>query len=122
MDNIIVERFWRNIKYEETYLKDYESPRKTRLNIRDYIDFYIHERPHQSLDDKTPSSIYFNETGSSLPFPSWEIIFHAPGSDKGKYALDRNCHMKGWVGKMGKIKTQWTLNLQKSRFDNEVYF
>ncbi|GFZ88177.1 hypothetical protein GCM10010978_29770 [Compostibacillus humi] len=41
LDNIIIERFWRNIKYEEVYLKDYESPREARINIRDYIDFLI---------------------------------------------------------------------------------
>lgn len=60
LDNIIIERFWRNIKYEEVYLKDYESPREARINIRDYIDFYNYNRPHQSLDYKTPSSVYFN--------------------------------------------------------------
>ncbi|MBO0994958.1 transposase [Bacillus sp. SD088] len=59
LDNIIIERFWRNIKYEEVYLKEYETPRETRKNIRDYIDFYNHERPHQSLNYKTPASIYF---------------------------------------------------------------
>ncbi|MCU9602312.1 IS3 family transposase [Pallidibacillus thermolactis] len=53
LDNIIIERFWRNIKYEEVYLKDYESPREARINIRDYIDFYNYNRPHQSLDYKT---------------------------------------------------------------------
>ncbi|WP_412933922.1 integrase core domain-containing protein [Lederbergia ruris] len=41
------------------YLKEYETPRETRKNIRDYIDFYNHERPHQSLNYKTPASIYF---------------------------------------------------------------
>ncbi|GIN96948.1 hypothetical protein J6TS1_28180 [Siminovitchia terrae] len=59
LDNIIIERFWRNIKYEEVYLKEYETPRETRKNIRDYIDFYNHKRPHQSLNYKTPASIYF---------------------------------------------------------------
>lgn len=59
LDNIIIERFWRNIKYEEVYLKEYETPRETRKNIRDYIDFYNHVRPHQSLNYKTPASIYF---------------------------------------------------------------
>lgn len=60
LDKIIIERFWRNIKYEEVYLKDYESPKEARINIRDYIDFYNYNRPHQSLDYKTPSSVYFN--------------------------------------------------------------
>jgi len=58
LDNIFIERFWRNIKYEEVYLKDYESLREARINIRDYIDFYNYNHPQQSLDYKTPSSVY----------------------------------------------------------------
>lgn len=59
LDNIIKERFWRSLKYEEVYLKDYGTPREARKNIRDYMDLYNHDRPHQSLDYKTPSTIYF---------------------------------------------------------------
>jgi putative transposase len=59
LDNIMIERFWRSLKYEEVYLKDYGKPRVARSNIRDYMDFYNHERPHQSLDYQTPASIYF---------------------------------------------------------------
>ncbi|MFK3988522.1 IS3 family transposase [Exiguobacterium mexicanum] len=59
LDNIMIERFWRSLKYEEVYLKDYGTPREARQNIRDYMEFYNWERPHQSLGYRTPASIYF---------------------------------------------------------------
>lgn len=59
LDNVMIERFWRSLKYEEVYLKDYGSPKAARSNIRDYMNLYNHERPHQSLDYKTPGFIYF---------------------------------------------------------------
>ncbi|GAB4074302.1 hypothetical protein GCM10028778_18050 [Barrientosiimonas marina] len=59
LDNIITERFWRNLKYEEVYLKAYETPREARFNIREYINFYNHERPHQSLSYETPATMYY---------------------------------------------------------------
>lgn len=48
----------RTIKYEEVYLKEYETPREARKEIGNFINFYNHERPHQSLSYKTPASIY----------------------------------------------------------------
>lgn len=57
-DNIFIERFWRSLKYEDIYLKDYQYPREARKGIREYIDFYNNERPHQSLGYKTPSHVY----------------------------------------------------------------
>ena len=57
-DNIFIERFWRSLKYEDIYLKDYRYPREARKGIREYIEFYNNERPHQSLGYKTPSQIY----------------------------------------------------------------
>lgn len=59
LDNIITERFWRNIKYEDVYLKEYGSPKEARINIKNYMAFYNEERPHQSLDYQTPESLYF---------------------------------------------------------------
>lgn len=58
-DNVFVERLWKSIKYEEVYLKAYDSVSiaKTRLGI--YLNFYNTRRPHQSLDGKTPDAIYF---------------------------------------------------------------
>lgn len=58
-DNIFVERFWRTLKYEEVYLKDYTSPYEARNSIAKYIDKYNFQRPHQSLRYKTPAEIYF---------------------------------------------------------------
>jgi putative transposase len=58
MDNIFIERLWRSLKYEEVYLKDYESVREARDGIARYLRFYNHERLHQSLDYRTPASIY----------------------------------------------------------------
>lgn len=59
LDNIMIERFWRSLKYEEVYLKDYGTPREARNNIKDYIKIYNHERPHQSLGYKSPDMVYF---------------------------------------------------------------
>src|SRR5260370_14143404 len=53
-DNIFTERLWRTIKYEEVYLKDYQSPREANLELKKYIIFYNSERLHQSLNYQTP--------------------------------------------------------------------
>lgn len=63
LDNIRTERLWRTIKYEEVYLKDYESPREARRGIHDYLEFYNQKRPHQSLDYQTPASVYYGGSG-----------------------------------------------------------
>ena len=60
-DNIFIERFWRSLKYEEVYLKDYASPREARLSIGEYMKFYNDKRFHQSLNYETPSNIYFGK-------------------------------------------------------------
>ena len=59
-DNIFIERFWRSLKYEDVYIKDYSYPKEARIGIREYIQFYNNERPHQSLDYKTPAKVYFD--------------------------------------------------------------
>jgi putative transposase len=64
IDNILTERFWRSVKYEEVYLKDYANPREAHYGLSTYHYFYNHERPHQSLDNATPAEIYF---GRLLP-------------------------------------------------------
>jgi len=58
-DNIFIERFWRSLKYEDVYIKDYQSPREARESIRAYIEFYNYRRFHQSLNYKKPAEIYF---------------------------------------------------------------
>lgn len=57
-DNIFTERLWRTIKYEEVYLNDYASPRQARQSMEQYLAFYNHERPHQSLGYLPPAHFY----------------------------------------------------------------
>ncbi len=64
-DNIFVERLWRSVKYEEVYLKAYDSVSVARESISSYLSFYNTRRPHSSLDGMTPEQFYFN----SLPLP-----------------------------------------------------
>lgn len=66
IDNIFTERFWRSLKYEEVYIKNYESPREARREIAYYIDFYNRERPHQSLGYRTPFEVYTATPDESL--------------------------------------------------------
>jgi len=58
-DNVFVERLWRSVKYEEVYLKAYDSVSAARLGLARYFDFYNARRPHQSHDGHTPDMIYF---------------------------------------------------------------
>jgi len=58
LDNIVVERFWRSLKYEEVYLKDYSDVNECRLSIGNYIANYNSFRPHQSLDHVVPDTVY----------------------------------------------------------------
>jgi putative transposase len=58
-DNVFVERVWRSVKYEEVYLKAYESVSHARCSIGDYLNLYNQKRPHSSLSDQTPDEAYF---------------------------------------------------------------
>ena len=57
--NVFVERLWRSVKYEEVYLKAYDSMAAARASLGLYFAFYNTERRHQSLDRKTPDSVYY---------------------------------------------------------------
>src|SRR4051794_23123354 len=59
-DNVFVERFWRSIKYEEVYLRAYDTVGEARASIGRYLNFYNGRRPHSSLDRQTPDQAYFN--------------------------------------------------------------
>lgn len=59
-DNVFVERLWRSIKYEEVYLYAYDSVSQARAGLAKYLMFYNTQRPHSSLDGKTPDQVYFN--------------------------------------------------------------
>src|SRR5208282_4572330 len=59
-DNVFVERLWRTVKYEEIYLKAYDTVSEARASIGCYFGFYNTRRPHSSLDRQTPDQAYFN--------------------------------------------------------------
>ena len=65
MDNVFVERLWRSVKYEEVYLKAYESIAEARAGIGAYLEFYNSERRHQGLKRQTPDQVYW----SSVEWP-----------------------------------------------------
>ena len=58
-DNVFVERLWRSVKYEEVYLRAYDSVGEARASLGRYLDFYNRRRPHSSLDARTPEQAYF---------------------------------------------------------------
>lgn len=62
-DNVFVERLWRSVKYEEVYLKAYESVTHARQSLGKYLDFYNRNRPHSTHAASTPETVYFE----SLP-------------------------------------------------------
>jgi putative transposase len=64
-DNVFVERLWRSVKYEEVYLRAYDSVSDARASIGRYLDLYNRRRPHSSLDDQTPDQAYYQNT--SIP-------------------------------------------------------
>lgn len=58
IDNIFVERLWRSVKYENVYLKGYETIPQAETGLKEYFEFYNTERHHQSLNYKTPWLVY----------------------------------------------------------------
>ena len=63
LDNVFIERLWRTVKYEEVYLKDYETPREAMQGLGTFFVRYNEWRQHQALGYQTPASVYF---GSSV--------------------------------------------------------
>lgn len=58
LDNVFVERLWRSVKYENIYLNDYQSVSDLYAGLDEYFQFYNHERPHSSLDGRTPAEVH----------------------------------------------------------------
>jgi putative transposase len=65
-DNVFVERIWRSVKYEEVYLRAYDSVFEARASIGLYLAFYNERRPHSSLDGRTPDEAYFGEQETAM--------------------------------------------------------
>ena len=66
IDNIVIERFWRSIKYEDIYPKSYVAIKEARRGISEYIDFYNKERLHSTLGYMTPDEIYYGESNDVM--------------------------------------------------------
>jgi putative transposase len=62
LDNVFAERLWRSLKYEEVYLKGYDSIAEARREIGIYLDFFNDERPHQALGYLTPDEVFTGVT------------------------------------------------------------
>lgn len=85
LDNIFVERIWRTVKYEDIYLKRYETVRELKSGLDEYIGFYNTRRIHQALDYQTPADVYH---GVEKPFkslrlapPTFKQLFYTKDDD-----------------------------------------
>jgi hypothetical protein len=87
-DNVLIKRLRRTIKYEEVYLRAYESVSQAKVSLGRYIDYYSAEYPHLRLDRRTPDSVYFNQLplGGSLtrmgrnPFIEQDLTVQTTGA------------------------------------------
>jgi len=59
-DNIFIERLWRSVKYEDIYIKDYDTVSSLMAGLLIYFTLYNTERPHQNLDYQTPAEVHFS--------------------------------------------------------------
>jgi putative transposase len=64
-DNVFIERLWKSVKYEEVYLRAYDSVSHARQSLGRYFEFYNTRRPHSALARQTPDKVYY----ASLPLP-----------------------------------------------------
>ncbi|MDQ7085157.1 MAG: integrase core domain-containing protein [Sulfurovum sp.] len=72
-DNIVIERFWRSLKYEDVYPQSYSTIKEARTGIGKYINIYNTERLHQTLDYATPDEMYFKGVNNQV-FQSREML------------------------------------------------
>jgi putative transposase len=61
MDNVMIERLWRSLKYECIYLHAFETGSQVREGLKRWVDLYNTRRPHSSLDGKTPDEAYWQQ-------------------------------------------------------------
>ena len=66
VDNVFVERLWRSVKYEDVYLRAYETPTELRAGLARYFKFYNTRRRHSALDRRTPDAVYFDQATPEL--------------------------------------------------------
>jgi putative transposase len=65
-DNVFVERLWRSVKYEEVYLRAYDTMSDVRAGLTRYFAFFNHRRPHDGLRRRTPDSVYLTALPEQL--------------------------------------------------------
>jgi len=75
-DNVIVERLWRLVKYEEVYLRAYSGVSEARASITRYLSFHNGKRPHSRLAAKTPDQAYFDNLLGKMAACGWRPICH----------------------------------------------
>jgi putative transposase len=90
LDNIYIERFWRSFKQEEFYLNDYMNIAELRKAIHAYIEFYNHERWHQSLNYKRPADLYFSSVVEGKAVDMVDNTTCYPHT----HSLNNNCFFK----------------------------
>ena len=66
VDNVFVERLWRSVKYEDVYLRAYETPTELRRGLTRYFEFYNTKRRHSALDRRTPDAVYYDTAAPEL--------------------------------------------------------
>ena len=75
-DNVFVERLWRSVKYEEVYLKAYETVSEVKVGLDNYLRFYNGRRPHSSLERQTPDQVYFNQLSTPRAAQPMAAVIH----------------------------------------------
>lgn len=71
LDNIFVERLWRNVKYEDVYLKGYSNMAELTVGLAEYFAFYNSDRPHQGIGNKKPDDVYATRQGGGASIPDY---------------------------------------------------
>ena len=88
LDNIFVERLWRNVKYEDVYLKGYSTVPELLIGLSNYFAYYNGERPHQSLEYQTPDVVYASGHGGGASIPDHFSDARGESSVSLRYAGD----------------------------------
>jgi len=73
MDNVMIERLWRSLKYECIYLHAFETGSEVRQGLKHWIDFYNTQRPHSSLDGRTPDEAYWQKPRPGYAGPALKM-------------------------------------------------
>jgi putative transposase len=81
LDNVMIERLWRSLKYEEVYLKGYAGGREARAGIAAWISFYNGRRPHQALGDRTPMQVWRAGAAGALDDPAVDMALCLDNAD-----------------------------------------